>query len=187
MKVYFHMNLESFSNCYIVVNDKEKKALIIDPGKIRNEMIDQIEDGGYELVAALITHNHPGHIQGLETLKKIYDIAVYAADYNIAGSSSSVIKGDGTIKTAGLNVSYFAIPGHTPDSMVYKIGNVLFTGDTISAGRIGETSSSYSRKTLITGLKTKILTQQEDTLIMSGHGPLTSVGAERMFNTDLEL
>jgi len=186
MKVYFHMNLDSFSNCYVVVNDKEKKALIVDPGKLRKEMIDQIEDGGYQLVGALITHNHPGHIQGLNTLKKIYDVTVYAADYDIAGSPASVIKGDGTIKVAGLNVSYFALPGHTPDSMVYKIGNVLFTGDTISAGRIGETNSSYSHKTLITGLKTKILTQQEDTLIMSGHGPLTSVGAERMFNMDLQ-
>ncbi len=186
MKVYFHMNLDSFSNCYVVTDDKTRQALIIDPGKIRKEMIDQIEDGGYHLVAALITHNHPGHLQGLATLKKIYDIQVYAADYDIAGSPASTIKGDGTIKIAGLNVTHFALPGHTADSMVYKIGNVLFTGDTIHAGKIGETNSSYSKKTLLTGLRTKILTQQEDTLIMSGHGPMTSVGAERMFNLDID-
>ncbi len=185
MKVYFHMNIDAFSNSYIVVNEEDKKAIIIDPGKITPEIINQIENDGYELCAALITHNHEGHINGLSTLRKIYDIAVYAADAFTAGTATRVIRGEGTIKVAGMNVGYFSLPGHSFDSIVYKIGNVLFTGDTIESGVIGTTTSNYSKMTLITGIKSKILTQQDDTIIMPGHGPMTSVGAEKMFNIEL--
>ena len=185
MKIYFHMNIEYFSNTYVVVNEFEKKAIIIDPGKITEEIINQIEGGGYSLTGVLITHNHKGHVAGLKTLRKIYDVAVYAADSETAGAITSVINGEGSIKIAGLNIGYCNLPGHSSDSMVFKIGNVLFTGDTIEAGKIGDTTSNYSRRMLITGIKEKILTQQDGTFIMPGHGPITSVGAEKMYNEDL--
>lgn len=185
MKIYFHMNVDCFSNTYVVVNEVEKKAIIIDPGKISLEIINQLEDGKYDLSAVLITHNHKENTAGLSTLRKIYDVAVFAADSEITGAATSVIKGSGSIKLAGFNVSYFNIPGHSSDSMVYKIGNVLFTGDTIEAGRIGDTTSSYSERILAMGIKEKILSQQEGTLIMPAHGPMTSVGAEKIYNMDL--
>ena len=68
MKVYFHFNLDGFSNCYVVVNEKNKEALIIDPGIITKEIIEQIESGPYNLVAVLITHKHNSHIRGRQTL-----------------------------------------------------------------------------------------------------------------------
>ena len=51
MKVYFHLNLGGFSNCYIVVNEKTSEAIIIDPGKITEEIISRIEDNHLKLVA----------------------------------------------------------------------------------------------------------------------------------------
>lgn len=179
------MNVDCFSNTYVVVNEVEKTAIIIDPGKISHEIINQIEDGKYTLSAVLITHNHTENTAGLSTLRKIYDVAVFAADSEITGAATSVISGDGSIKVAGLNVGYFNLPGHTSDSMVYKIGNVLFTGDTIEAGKIGDTTSSYSKRILIMGIKEKILSQQDGTLIMPAHGPMTSVGAEKICNIDI--
>ncbi len=185
MKIYFYMNFESFSNCYLVANEETKQALIIDPAKISENIINQIEDYGYTLCAALITHNHSGHTRGLLTLKKIYDIDVFAADPEIVADSTTIIKGDGTLHAAGFDVDFFSLPGHSSDSMVYKIGNVLFTGDTINAGVIGLTTSNYSRILLVAGIKSKILTHSDDTIIMPGHGPMTSVGAEKNFNIDL--
>ena len=185
MKIYFHMNVDYFSNTYVVVNELEKKAIIIDPGKISLDIINQLEDGNYTLSAVLITHNHKDNTAGLSTLRKIYDVAVFAADSEITGAATSVINGDGSIKVAGFNVGYFNLPGHSSDSMVYKIGNVLFTGDTIEAGRIGDTTSSYSKRILVMGIKEKILSQQDGTFIMPGHGPMTSVGAEKIYNMDI--
>ena len=85
-------------------------------------------------------------------------------------------------RVAGLSVGYMSIPGHTHDSLVYKIGQIIFTGDTLTAGLIGETSSSYSHNTLLANINSKILSQQTDIILMPGHGPPSSVEAERHFN-----
>ena len=53
MKVYFHLNIEGFSNCYVVVNEKSKEAIIIDPGKITKELISQIEEQHLKLHSLL--------------------------------------------------------------------------------------------------------------------------------------
>lgn len=186
MKIYLHMNLESFSNCYFVVNELSKEALIIDPGKINGRMINQLEDGGLTLRAVLITHHHKGHTMGLLTLGKIYNVNVFAADSGVASSSGCVIKGDGTLALAGMIVSYYSIPGHSSDSMVFKIGNVIFTGDTLQAGIIGSTNNIYAKKTLRNGIRSKLLIMSNDTVIMPGHGPLSTIGVEKVFNLDLK-
>jgi len=144
MKVYFHLNLGGFSNCYIVVNEKTSEAIIIDPGKITDEIISRIEDNHLKLSAVLITHNHGSHAGGLHTLRKIYSPKIFAADWEVAGEDTTVISGDGNLRIAKMIVRYMSVPGHTADSVVYGIGNILFTGDILSAGEIGSTNSSYS-------------------------------------------
>ena len=166
MKIYFHLNIEGFSNAYLILNPETKKALIVDPGKITTKMIDQIEQDKYDLSAVFITHNHKSHIMGLHTLKKIYRPKIYA------------------VTEAGLQIDYISVPGHTPDSMVYKIGLCLFTGDVLLAGQAGYTNSTYSKHTLITNIQSKILSQQENTVIMPGHGPPSTVASEKRFNLD---
>lgn len=185
MKIYFHMNIENFSNCYLVVNEETKLAIIIDPGKITKEIINQLEDGGYELCAALLTQNQQGQLHGIRTLRKLCELDVFAADTAIEGEKTILLRGEGVLKLAGLDITYFALPGHAADSMVYKIGSVLFTGDALTAGAVGETTSSYAKTTLLNGIRTKIFTHSDDTIIMPGHGPLTSVGAEKLYNIDL--
>ena len=98
MKIYFHLNLTGFSNCYIVANEKTKEALIIDPGIITESIIDQLESNSYKLVAVLVTHNHGSHVHGLKTLTKIYTPKIYGADWEIAGKETNVITGHGKIR-----------------------------------------------------------------------------------------
>ncbi len=186
MKIYFHLNTGGFSNSYIVSNENTNEAIIIDPGKISDEIITQIEDNKLRLAAILITHNHGSHVSGLKTLMKIYSPKIYGADYEIAGEKTNVITGDGTLRIADLTVKYMTLPGHTTDSMIYQIGNAIFTGDTISAGKLGSTNSSYSTHLLRRNIEEKILSQQENTVLLPGHGPPTSVGAERRFNMDMD-
>ncbi len=187
MKIYFNLCLEGFTNCYVVVNDDPEvmEALVIDPGKISNELIEQIERDHYDLKAVLITHNHTNHVKGLSTLKKIYSPYVYAADYDVAGEKSVVLRGSGEMLVAGLTVRYYSVPGHSPDSMVYRIGNVLFTGDTLTSGIIGETSSKYSQKLLVDNIRERIYSQMDSTILMPGHGPPSTIEGERRFNLDI--
>lgn len=182
MKIYFHLNLGGFSNCYLVVNEESNEAIIIDPGKITDDIISQLEDNHLKLSAVLITHNHGSHVDGLRTLRKIYSPKIYAADWEVAGDNTTVISGDGKVRIAKMTVKYMTIPGHTADSVVYGIGNVLFTGDVLSAGEIGSTNSSYSEFILKSNIEQKIFSQQEGTILMPGHGPPTTLGAVKEFN-----
>ncbi|MCQ2591938.1 MAG: MBL fold metallo-hydrolase [Treponema sp.] len=184
MKIYFHLNTGGFSNCYVVVNEKDGEALIIDPGEITESLISQIEDNHLHLSAVLITHNHGSHVDGLKTLRKIYSPKIYAADWEVAGNDTYVLNGDGKIKIGKMIVHYFSIPGHTSDSIVYSIENVLFTGDVLFAGSMGSTNSSYSEYILRTNLEEKIYSQQDGTILMPGHGPPTTLGAVKVFNID---
>lgn len=186
MKIYFHLNIDGFSNCYIVANEDTSEAIIIDPGKINESMTDIIESNMLKLSAVFITHNHGSHVHGLNVLRKIYSPLVYAVDYEVAGSDTNVLTGDGLVRVAGLSVRYLSVPGHTSDSMVYQIGRVVFTGDVISAGRIGSTSSRYSTLILRDNIERKILSLPEATVIMPGHGPPTSVATERLYNIEMQ-
>jgi glyoxylase-like metal-dependent hydrolase (beta-lactamase superfamily II) len=185
MKIYSHLHLSGFSNCYIVVNEKAKEAIIIDPGEVTESIISQIEDNHLKLSSVLITHNHSSHVAGLNTLRKIYSPKIYAADWEIAGNDTSVITGDGKITAAKMIVHYMSVPGHTSDSVVYGIGNVLFTGDVLFAGSMGSTNSSYSEFILRSTIEDKIFSQQEATILMPGHGPPTTLLAAKTFNIDL--
>ena len=185
MKIYFHLNLEGFSNCYLIVNELTKEAIIVDPGIITSQIIENIEHDSYRLSGVLITHNHGSHVHGLTTLRKIYTPQIFAADWEVAGSETFVLQDEGIIQVAGLTVEYISLPGHTTDSMIYKVGNVIFTGDVMSAGKIGSSTNKFSEKTLIKNIQQKILSQQNDTVLMPGHGPPTTVGAEKLFNIDI--
>ena len=185
MKIYYHLNPEGFSNTYVIANEKTKDVIIIDPGAMNEEIIEQIEANEFKLTSVLITHNHGSHVNGLKTLLKIYSPRIYGSDWGIAGKDTTVLNGDGKLRLAGMTVHYMTLPGHTADSMIYKIGTVRFTGDSITAGRIGSTDSSYSSHILRQNINERIFSQQENTIIMPGHGPPSSVGAEKYCNMDL--
>ncbi len=186
MKVYFHMCLEEFTNCYVIANDDPRvmEAIIIDPGKISKEIITQLEVNHYKLTSVLVTHNHTHHVRGLSTLNKIYTPQVYAADYEVEGCHTNLIRGDGKLNLAGLEVEYFSLSGHSVDSMIFKIGNLIFTGDAISAGTIGNTSGAYFKKMLSSNIEKKIFSQCDELILMPGHGPPSTIAAERYYNMD---
>ncbi len=186
MKVYFHLNIGGFSNCYLIVNEETNEAIIVDPGHITEELISQIEDNHLKLTAVLITHNHGTHVGGLRTLRKIYNPKIYAADWEVAGKDTFVISGDGKTRIAKMLVRYMILPGHSSDSVVYNIGNILFTGDVLSAGELGTTNSSYSEYILRSNIEQKIYSQLDDVVVMPGHGPPSTLGAIKAFNYDLK-
>ena len=163
------------------VNEETKEAIVVDPGEITEELISQIEENFLTLSGILVTHNHGSHVDGIKTLRKIYSPEIFAADWEVAKNQTTVINGDGKIKVAHLNVHYMAIPGHTSDSVVYKIENLLFTGDVLFAGSLGSTNSSYSKFILHSNINQKIYSQQDGLVLMPGHGPPITLEAAKMY------
>lgn len=182
MKIYPHYSPEGFVNSYLVGNEVSKEALIIDPGKITGQVIDHIEKNGYKLTGVCITHNHVRHYaDGLPTLLKIYDFNIYAADQVLVRKQGKVLRGDCMLVIAGFSVECFSVPGHSPDSYLFKIDNCIFTGDSLTAGVTGRTLHSFAAKTLAEQLEKKLFVYDDALLLFPGHGPPTTIGAERRF------
>jgi glyoxylase-like metal-dependent hydrolase (beta-lactamase superfamily II) len=191
MTLFFHYCLPGFTNAYIVGADLPAEvqdaplpteALIIDPGVMDEGILEILENSNYTLRGVLITHDHPHHIQGLKTLKRIYDVEIFAENHNILDYRATVVK-DGDVFTLGpFTVEVISVPGHSADSVIYRIENLLFTGDAITAGLVGSTASTYGASIQMTNLRSKIFSLPGDSLILPGHGPPSSLEAERQFN-----
>ena len=183
MKVYLHFSPQLFANTYLIGNEITKEAVIIDPAKITEKMIHQIEKNEFNLKAVLLTHNldHP-YETGLNTILKIYSPKVYAGSCFSENVTINILRGDGCIDLAAYPVRYFAIPAHSSYSYMFQIENILFTGASISAGMIGQT---YVSKTLQNILKIKLTTMDDNLVVMPFYGPPSSVKLERKYNISI--
>lgn len=103
-----------------------------------------------------------------------------------------VIGFDEQLTVAGLDLAIDHAPGHTGGSVVLRLAGdgerpeVLFTGDTLFAGSVGRTDlPGGSRQQLAQSLRTRLLTRADDAVILPGHGPTSTIGAERSGNPHL--
>jgi len=186
MKIYQHYSIYGFSNTYIVGNEEESAAVIIDPAEVTTMMIEQLESKKLQLKAILVTHNHIHHIRGLKTLMRIYSPAVYASNTKIFDTVCRKVRDLDVFEEGGFSIQAFAIPGHSQDSIVYKIDSCLFTGDALHAGIIGKTTSAFNAQALAERLTSKLLGLPDDTMLFPGHGPPSTIGTEKKFNIGLQ-
>ena len=188
MKLFFNYCPGGFSTSYLLGTDgnKNPQAILVDPGRVDMALINRIEDNNYTLKAVLITHDHKHHVHGLHTLLRIYNVEIFAFKHSIAGYKTVVVRDADKFTISGFNIEVMSVPGHSADSVVYKIEKLLFTGDVLSAGLLGSTDSTYSFATQMMNIQ-KIFTLPGDYTILPGHGPPSSLEAERHFNAGVEL
>ena len=185
MRLYFSYCPSGFSNCYLLGTDETKEALIIDPGTIDPKVIRLIEDNCYYLKGILITHDHSHHVKGVKTLMRIYNTEIYAVSPMINEHKSTLVKDGETIKLGPFSIEVISIPGHSADSAVYKIDRLLFTGDSLYAGLMGSTASLYAAATQVNAIRSKLFSLPGNYTVLPGHGPPSSLEAERRFNMDV--
>jgi glyoxylase-like metal-dependent hydrolase (beta-lactamase superfamily II) len=190
MKLFYQYCSFGFSNCYVIGTDRIKPgqpnaAVIIDPGSIENVILDTIENNNMDVKAVLITHDHLSHVRGLRTLMRIYNIEVFAVNQSILDHKTTVVKDGDKLFIGGFTVEVISIPGHSSDSVVYRVGDMLFTGDVLTAGLVGSTASAYGAATQMNNLRSRLLSLPGDYLVLPGHGPPSTMEAERRFNSDI--
>jgi len=185
MKLYFQYCSYGFSNCYVLGSEETKEAIIVDPGTMENITLDAIENNNFNLRAVLITHDHLSHVRGLRTLKKIYNAEVFAVNQSIMSHKTVMVKDGDMLDIAGFTIEVISIPGHSSDSVVYHIRGMLFTGDVLTAGLVGSTASAYGAATQMNKLRSRLLSLPGDYIVLPGHGPPSTLEAERRFNTDI--
>lgn len=172
------------NNIWILGNDEE--VLIIDAAHEAQPIVDAV--AGRTVKAILASHAHNDHITVAPELSALVDAPVYVhpGDQMLWDETHPGVQhldlADGDVFTiAGTEVKVLNTPGHSPGSSVFYVpeADVLFSGDTLFNGGPGATGRSYSDfPTIITSIKESILTLPAETLVHTGHGDGTRVGAE---------
>ncbi|HEY4554773.1 MAG TPA: MBL fold metallo-hydrolase [Bacillaceae bacterium] len=193
------------TNCYLLYNE-ERQCVIFDPGSEGDRLNAEIEEEGLNPIAILLTHAHFDHIGAVEKVRYKWNIPVYIheaendwlTDPSLNGSirypmiepivglpADHAIAGDGKLSIGPFTFRVLETPGHSPGSLSFYIKEIgtVFAGDTLFAGSIGRTDlTGGSHPTLIQSIKSKLLALPDDTQVLPGHGPVTSVQDEKANN-----
>ncbi len=190
-------------NTYFYVNDKTNHCFLIDPGYEGKRLLDIANKNNYIIDKIILTHGHFDHIGAINEIRKNIDIEVYAyidsekyltnSYYNLSrflGGEEVIINDvkyfrDGDIISLddGFSVKVIHTPGHTEDSCVFysEKDKVLFSGDTLFNNGIGNTSfPGGNYDTLISSIKNRILTLDDEVKVYPGHGDETSIRSEKI-------
>jgi len=174
-----------FANCYVVGPDTGGPAAIIDPGHFDTSLLERIERAGLEIAAVLLTHSHRAHCGGVDTVLSVYRARVYGHGGSGRLRVDQALRDGHGVTVGALKFQVSELPGHSADSLAFRIEDLLFTGDALLAGDVGSTPTAAARSTLAAALCERVLSLPDRVTILPGHGPPTTVRAERAFNTAL--
>jgi glyoxylase-like metal-dependent hydrolase (beta-lactamase superfamily II) len=190
------------TNSYLVEDVDTNDAVIIDANLEPGLMIDVVGRQMANVKAILLTHTDVDHIAGLTALLGEFGsipVGVHEAERHVLtegkplrrefGASTdplenvvSLTEGE-TFRAGSLEFEVLHTPGHSPGGVTLKIGNDLFTGDALFAGSIGRSDFANSdSRALLEGINKKLLSQPDELVVHSGHGPATTIGRERTTN-----
>lgn len=198
------------TNSYILRSDSSAKdVLIIDTGLGPQPLINFLKQNELNPVALVLTHGHADHIAGITPLRQSFgdiEVAIHTADApmlssglknlsSLAGVSIEtdpadiIIENEGPITFAGITLNVLHTPGHTPGGICLysQSDSIIFTGDTLFAGSVGRTDfPNYDAEKcfaqLVQNVNKKLATLPDDTKVLPGHGPETTIKNEKKHN-----
>jgi glyoxylase-like metal-dependent hydrolase (beta-lactamase superfamily II) len=191
-------------NCSVVGDETSREAIVIDPGDEIESILALLQKHGLTVKQIVVTHAHIDHVGGAMKLKqatgapillnendsallKMLDVQASWLGMRSPGQVSidqSVTDGD-LVRAGSLQGEVMHTPGHTEGSIcvLFAPQNLLIAGDTLFAGSIGRTDlPGGNYKKIIDSLHGKVLSLPDQTIVVPGHGSLTTIGQERESN-----
>ncbi|MCH4888300.1 MBL fold metallo-hydrolase [Acidaminobacter sp. JC074] len=189
-------------NCFFVMCDETKEAVIIDPGAQANVIDRQVKKHEAKVKYIVLTHGHGDHIGAVEELKALYNVPVIASededdmlqnpdfnessricDHAISFTADQYVRDEDELTFGNKTMKFIMTPGHTKGGMCIHIDDHLFTGDTLFNRSVGRTDLyGGSHQTLISSIAFKLLRLDDETKVYPGHGAMSTIGFEREHN-----
>ncbi|MFO0950405.1 MAG: MBL fold metallo-hydrolase [Isosphaeraceae bacterium] len=192
---------------YVAWLEGRNEALVVDPGFDPGAILDVLGRENLRLVAILDTHGHVDHIAGNAAMKQAFPDAPLVigrneaklledADANLSAPfgmaltsppADRLVDEGEQVEFAGFTFEVREIPGHSPGSVVFICRQFdppfVFGGDVLFAGSVGRTDmAGGSGPLLFSGIRAKLFTLPDETRVLPGHGPATTVGREKRTN-----
>lgn len=194
-------------NCTILADEPSGNAIVVDGGDGVDDVVARLNRNGWQAKFLIHTHAHLDHIGDLGRLRDLAggDGLLHPADLPLYQSlplqarwigvehPPAVVALDGELHDGDLlelgtvRCRVLHTPGHTPGSVCFEIDDgeriALLTGDTLFAGSIGRWDlGGTSMGELVSSIRTKLMDYEDATPVIPGHGPFTTIGAERTSN-----
>jgi len=190
------------SNCYIVWDDNVKQGVIIDPGEDADAILRRIKELDIKIKYILATHGHFDHVGAVAPLKRELNAEFLAHNEDFFfiedGENAArrwgfmieqppkpdrFIKDGDTIEVGEYKLEVLHTPGHSPGGVSFLHNRMVFGGDTLFQRSIGRTDFRMgSFEELAKSIKTHLYTLPDDTIVYTGHGPITTIGDEKKYN-----
>ncbi|MGA2908610.1 MAG: MBL fold metallo-hydrolase [Terracidiphilus sp.] len=196
-------------NCTILGDEETREAIVIDPGDDVSRIAKRLNDQGLRLKQILVTHGHIDHVGGALKLKRLTGAPIYlnendlpqiemmdtqAAWLGLRAAPETAPPDEGLKDGQLVGLEHYPAqvlhtPGHTQGSICLHFAplNLLIAGDTLFAGSIGRTDlPGGDFEQIMASLHTRVLNLPDETHVLPGHGPGTTIGEERATNPFLQ-
>ena len=190
------------TNCYIVRSERgAAEAAVVDPSGDAATIRLELAGMGAACAGIVVTHTHWDHILGLAELAEGTGVTVYGPEVELdvfenpgryyaglgvalrAWTPDVLLAGGEEIEVAGIPFEVVAVPGHSPGHLAYYADGALLSGDVLFAGSVGRTDLPKGDwDTLLESIRSLADRYPPDTVVYSGHGPPTTLGAELQRN-----
>ena len=188
------------TNCYVVRSERgAAECAVIDPGGDAADLRLELARLGTSCAGILVTHGHFDHLGGVADLAEGTGAEVWMpegererlerfpefAPVGVAGrphAPEHLVSGGETIEVAGIPFECLAVPGHSPAHVAFYAEGELFSGDVLFAGSVGRTDLGGNTEQLLSGIRARLFDLPAGTIVYPGHGPVTTVGQERLTN-----
>jgi len=178
------------SNGYVFFLEEGRRAALVDPAGIPQNLLRVLREGDYHLQYVLITHKHADHCDATGDVARAFpqaQIVMHSLDVHAIGplAKSALLLRDGETLPFGADASIRMLhtPGHTDGSSSFLFRGALFSGDTLFAASVG---GAYGDKTtyrdILNSVRSKFFTLPDDTVVMPGHGPPSTIALEKQHN-----
>lgn len=192
------------TNCYLLVCNETREAAVIDPSWDGRLIFEKAKAENWSIKQILLTHSHFDHVGGLAEIKELSNAPISLHPEAIPLLENAVLAGnmwqipipkpppvdrmlnDGDkIKLGNLELEVLFTPGHAPGHVCFYLESetVLFDGDVLFRQSIGRTDlpgGDYAL--LMDSIQGRLLVLPDETIVLSGHGPATTIGQERETN-----